>query len=149
MLPQRYHTASPPPYLYCRLAQTTSKSRQQSGAQSRPAAVPSIAALTKRLRLPRVANLRRSLLRPSRIPQWRRARKRAGTHSPGSRFWRPPVQGRLSDRWSSRTSKMGACVSSSENAEGDQKKRSQAIDRTLEEDSKKLRRECKILLLGR
>lgn len=28
------------------------------------------------------------------------------------------------------------------------KKRSQAIDRTLEEDSKKLRRECKILLLG-
>jgi hypothetical protein len=47
------------------------------------------------------------------------------------------------------TSNMGACVSSSENAEGDQKKRSQAIDRNIEEDSKKLRRECKILLLGR
>ena len=30
----------------------------------------------------------------------------------------------------------------------EQKKRSQAIDRKLEEDSKKLRRECKILLLG-
>lgn len=29
------------------------------------------------------------------------------------------------------------------------RKRSQAIDRTLEEDSKKLRRECKILLLGK
>lgn len=29
-----------------------------------------------------------------------------------------------------------------------QKKKSQAIDRGLEEDSKKLRRECKILLLG-
>lgn len=43
---------------------------------------------------------------------------------------------------------MGACVSSENNEEGDQKKRSQAIDRTLEEDSKKLRRECKILLLG-
>lgn len=28
------------------------------------------------------------------------------------------------------------------------KKRSQAIDRKLEEDSKRLRRECKILLLG-
>ncbi|KAF2154250.1 guanine nucleotide binding protein, alpha subunit [Myriangium duriaei CBS 260.36] len=32
--------------------------------------------------------------------------------------------------------------------EGEQKKKSQAIDRALEEDSKKLRRECKILLLG-
>jgi len=31
----------------------------------------------------------------------------------------------------------------------EQKKRSQAIDRKLEEDSRKLRRECKILLLGR
>lgn len=38
---------------------------------------------------------------------------------------------------------------SSGNAEdADQKKRSQMIDRTLEEDSKKLKRECKILLLG-
>ncbi|KAK6442121.1 Guanine nucleotide-binding protein alpha-2 subunit, partial [Oleoguttula sp. CCFEE 5521] len=43
---------------------------------------------------------------------------------------------------------MGACMSSGETGEGDQKKRSQAIDRGLEEDSKKLRRECKILLLG-
>lgn len=45
---------------------------------------------------------------------------------------------------------MGACMSSGGGAEdGDQKKkRSQAIDKTLEEDSKKLRRECKILLLG-
>jgi guanine nucleotide-binding protein subunit alpha len=39
-------------------------------------------------------------------------------------------------------------MSSDSNEEGDQKKRSQAIDRGLEEDSKKLRRECKILLLG-
>ena len=30
----------------------------------------------------------------------------------------------------------------------EEKKRSQAIDRKLEEDSKRLRRECKILLLG-
>jgi hypothetical protein len=37
----------------------------------------------------------------------------------------------------------------STNAEDlEQKKRSQAIDRKLEEDSRKLRRECKILLLG-
>uniref|UniRef100_A0A2D3V316 Probable G protein alpha subunit GNA-3 n=1 Tax=Ramularia collo-cygni TaxID=112498 RepID=A0A2D3V316_9PEZI len=43
---------------------------------------------------------------------------------------------------------MGACMSSGNNEEGDQKKRSQMIDRSLEEDSKKLRRECKILLLG-
>ena len=44
---------------------------------------------------------------------------------------------------------MGACGSSpSAEADGEQKKKSQAIDRTLEEDSKKLRRECKILLLG-
>lgn len=43
---------------------------------------------------------------------------------------------------------MGACMSSENNEGGDQKKRSQAIDRGLEEDSKKLRRECKILLLG-
>jgi len=39
-------------------------------------------------------------------------------------------------------------MSSGSNEDGDQKKRSQMIDRTLEEDSKKLRRECKILLLG-
>lgn len=43
---------------------------------------------------------------------------------------------------------MGACGSTESGGEGEQKKRSQMIDRTLEEDSKKLRRECKILLLG-
>jgi len=43
---------------------------------------------------------------------------------------------------------MGNCGSSNTAEDGDQKKRSQMIDRTLEEDSKKLRRECKILLLG-
>lgn len=42
---------------------------------------------------------------------------------------------------------MGACMSSNKEDE-EQKKRSQAIDRALDEDSKKLRRECKILLLG-
>lgn len=38
---------------------------------------------------------------------------------------------------------------SSSNEEVDQKKKSQAIDKILEEDSKRLRKECKILLLGR
>ena len=38
---------------------------------------------------------------------------------------------------------------SSNSEEMEQKKKSQAIDRILEEDSKKLRRECKILLLGK
>ncbi|RYP55831.1 hypothetical protein DL771_012298 [Monosporascus sp. 5C6A] len=42
---------------------------------------------------------------------------------------------------------MGNCMSSNKEEE-DQKKRSQAIDRALDEDSKRLRRECKILLLG-
>ncbi|PQE31295.1 guanine nucleotide-binding alpha-3 subunit protein [Rutstroemia sp. NJR-2017a WRK4] len=42
---------------------------------------------------------------------------------------------------------MGACMSSN-SEDGDQKKRSQMIDKKLEEDSKRLRRECKILLLG-
>lgn len=37
---------------------------------------------------------------------------------------------------------------STSNEEEEQKKRSQAIDRVLDEDSKRLRRECKILLLG-
>jgi guanine nucleotide-binding protein subunit alpha len=37
---------------------------------------------------------------------------------------------------------------SSNNEEVEQKKHSQAIDRQLEEDSRRLRRECKILLLG-
>ncbi|KAH3911586.1 hypothetical protein HBI56_163170 [Parastagonospora nodorum] len=42
---------------------------------------------------------------------------------------------------------MGICMSTS-NDDVEQKKRSQAIDRKLEEDSRRLRRECKILLLG-
>jgi len=37
---------------------------------------------------------------------------------------------------------------SSSNEESELRKRSQAIDRRLEEDSRRLRRECKILLLG-
>jgi hypothetical protein len=44
---------------------------------------------------------------------------------------------------------MGICMSSADNQDADQKKRSQAIDRKLEEDSRRLRRECKILLLGK
>ena len=45
---------------------------------------------------------------------------------------------------------MGGCVSSTApGEEPSSKKRSQMIDRSLEEDHKKLRRECKILLLGR
>ncbi|CRG89690.1 Guanine nucleotide-binding protein alpha-3 subunit [Talaromyces islandicus] len=43
---------------------------------------------------------------------------------------------------------MGGCVSSETNVDLEQKKKSQAIDRKLEEDSRRLRRECKILLLG-
>lgn len=43
---------------------------------------------------------------------------------------------------------MGSCMSSS-SEEAEQKKKSQAIDKALEEDSKRLRRECKILLLGK
>jgi hypothetical protein len=42
---------------------------------------------------------------------------------------------------------MGACMSTNTEQE-DQRKRSQMIDKTLEEDSRRLRRECKILLLG-
>lgn len=42
---------------------------------------------------------------------------------------------------------MGVCMSS-ETEETEQRKRSQMIDRKLEEDSRRLRRECKILLLG-
>jgi guanine nucleotide-binding protein G(i) subunit alpha len=42
---------------------------------------------------------------------------------------------------------MGACMSTT-SEEQEQKKKSQAIDKQLEEDSKRLRRECKILLLG-
>lgn len=45
---------------------------------------------------------------------------------------------------------MGACGSSEAGGEDlEQKKKSQAIDKKLEEDSRRLRRECKILLLGR
>jgi hypothetical protein len=45
---------------------------------------------------------------------------------------------------------MGACGSKeASNEDSEQKKRSQAIDKKLEEDSRRLRRECKILLLGR
>ena len=43
---------------------------------------------------------------------------------------------------------MGACGSTENGEDVEQKKRSAAIDRKLEEDSRKLRRECKILLLG-
>lgn len=43
---------------------------------------------------------------------------------------------------------MGSCFSSESAGDPDQKKRSQMIDRKLEEDSRRLRRECKILLLG-
>lgn len=37
---------------------------------------------------------------------------------------------------------------SSSSEEAEQKKKSQAIDKVIEEDSKRLRKECKILLLG-
>lgn len=44
---------------------------------------------------------------------------------------------------------MGSCFSSEATGEAaEQKKRSQMIDRKLEEDSRQLRKECKILLLG-
>jgi len=44
---------------------------------------------------------------------------------------------------------MGACGSTEAGGEDmEQKKRSQAIDKKLEEDSRRLRKECKILLLG-
>ncbi|RDA90147.1 hypothetical protein CP533_2204 [Ophiocordyceps camponoti-saundersi (nom. inval.)] len=42
---------------------------------------------------------------------------------------------------------MGGCMSSSAE-EAELKKQSQAIDKVIEEDSKRLRKECKILLLG-
>ena len=44
---------------------------------------------------------------------------------------------------------MGACQSSQDNEEEEKKKRSRAIDAKLEEDSRRLRKECKILLLGK
>ena len=40
---------------------------------------------------------------------------------------------------------MGNCISSQDRVE---KAKSDAIDRQLEEDSRRLRKECKILLLG-
>ncbi len=43
---------------------------------------------------------------------------------------------------------MGACGSTEAGEDVEQKKRSQMIDKKLEEDSRRLRRECKILLLG-
>ena len=45
---------------------------------------------------------------------------------------------------------MGCCSGEKDDVYnvGDQKKRSEAIDRTIEEDSRRLRRECKILMLG-
>ncbi|QSS74757.1 small G-protein GPA3 [Histoplasma capsulatum G186AR] len=43
---------------------------------------------------------------------------------------------------------MGVCCSSTAAADLEQKKRSQLIDKGLEDDMKRLRRECKILLLG-
>lgn len=42
---------------------------------------------------------------------------------------------------------MGACLSSP-NEEKGAKERSIAIDRQIEEDSRKFKKECKILLLG-
>jgi guanine nucleotide-binding protein G(i) subunit alpha len=44
---------------------------------------------------------------------------------------------------------MGACGSTEVGEDVEQKKRSQMIDKKLEEDSRRLRRECKILLLGK
>lgn len=44
--------------------------------------------------------------------------------------------------------RMGVCCSSTAAADLEQKKRSQLIDKGLEDDMKRLRRECKILLLG-
>ena len=43
---------------------------------------------------------------------------------------------------------MGATCSSRSGIDVEEKKRSQMIDRKLEEDSKRLKNECKILLLG-
>lgn len=43
---------------------------------------------------------------------------------------------------------MGACQSSENSEDEEKKKRSRMIDQKLEEDSRRLRKECKILLLG-
>jgi guanine nucleotide-binding protein G(i) subunit alpha len=42
---------------------------------------------------------------------------------------------------------MGSCMSTS-GEESEQRKRSNKIDKEIEEDSRRLRKECKILLLG-
>jgi guanine nucleotide-binding protein G(i) subunit alpha len=43
---------------------------------------------------------------------------------------------------------MGNCLSGGGGESSEQKRKSQAIDKQLEEDSKRLRKEVKILLLG-
>ena len=43
---------------------------------------------------------------------------------------------------------MGACQSSQDGVEEEKKKRSRQIDAKLLEDERRLRKECKILLLG-
>lgn len=43
---------------------------------------------------------------------------------------------------------MGSCFSRTSTEDAEQKKRSQLIDKGIEDDSKRLKRECKILLLG-
>lgn len=43
---------------------------------------------------------------------------------------------------------MGACQSSQDGVEEEKKKRSRMIDAKLLEDERRLRKECKILLLG-
>lgn len=43
---------------------------------------------------------------------------------------------------------MGACQSSQDGEEEEKKKRSRLIDARLLEDERRLRKECKILLLG-
>lgn len=43
---------------------------------------------------------------------------------------------------------MGICGSKEDGDDSTAKKKSQEIDKQLEEDAKKIRKECKILLLG-
>lgn len=62
--------------------------------------------------------------------------------------WQPQLRPRSRERSGLHKLDMGACGSSPSGEDEQQKKRSAAIDKTLEEDSKKLRKECKILLLG-
>ena len=45
--------------------------------------------------------------------------------------------------------RMGACQSSQDGEEEEKKKRSRQIDAELEQDQRRLRKECKILLLGK